>query len=68
MNQKKKLDANISQTDIAGVYNSISKVYDFWGYLTESKAGNRALELAEVKNGQRILEVAVVQAWLFMKS
>jgi ubiquinone/menaquinone biosynthesis C-methylase UbiE len=53
------LDANISQTEIASVYNSISKVYDFWGYLTESKARKRALELAEVKNGQNILEVAV---------
>lgn len=58
-NQRKKLDANISQTEIASVYNSISKVYDFWGYLTESKARNRALELAEIKNGQQILEVAV---------
>jgi ubiquinone/menaquinone biosynthesis C-methylase UbiE len=57
--QRKKLDANISQTEIASVYNSISKVYDFWGYLTESKARKRALELAEVKNGQNILEVAV---------
>jgi ubiquinone/menaquinone biosynthesis C-methylase UbiE len=57
--QRKKLDANISQTEIASVYNSISKVYDFWGYLTESKARNRALELAEIKNGQNILEVAV---------
>lgn len=53
------MDANISQSEIASVYNSISKVYDFWGYLTESKARNRALELAEIKNGQQILEVAV---------
>ncbi len=57
--QRKKLDANISQTEIASVYNSISKVYDYWGYLTESKARTRALELAEIQNGQNILEVAV---------
>ncbi|NIV98777.1 methyltransferase domain-containing protein, partial [Candidatus Saccharibacteria bacterium] len=29
------------------------------GNLTESRARNRALELAEIQNGQKILEVAV---------
>ncbi len=57
--QQKKLDAQVSQTEIAGIYNSLAKVYDIWGNLTESKARNRALELAEIKNGQNILEVAV---------
>ena len=37
----------------------MSKIYDIWGNLTESRARNRALELAEIKNGQHILEVAV---------
>ena len=37
----------------------MSKIYDIWGNLTESRARNRALELAEIKNGQNILEVAV---------
>jgi ubiquinone/menaquinone biosynthesis C-methylase UbiE len=57
--QKKKLDAQVSQAEIAGIYNSLAKVYDIWGNLTESKARNRALELAEIKNGQNILEVAI---------
>ena len=55
----KTLDANVSQTEIAGIYDSLSKIYDIWGNLTESRARNRALELAEIKNGQHILEVAV---------
>jgi ubiquinone/menaquinone biosynthesis C-methylase UbiE len=57
--RQKKLDARVSQAEIAGIYNSLANVYDIWGNLTESKARNRALELAEIKNGQRVLEVAV---------
>ena len=57
--RQKKLDARVSQAEIAGIYNSLANVYDIWGNLTESKARNRALELAEIKNGQNILEVAV---------
>jgi ubiquinone/menaquinone biosynthesis C-methylase UbiE len=56
---RKTLDASVSQTEIAGIYDSLSKIYDIWGNLTESRARNRALELAEIKNGQHILEVAV---------
>ena len=57
--QQKKLDARVSQNEIAGIYDSISKIYDLWGILTETRARSRALELAEIKNGQNILEVAV---------
>jgi ubiquinone/menaquinone biosynthesis C-methylase UbiE len=58
-NRQNTLDARISQQEIVGVYNSLARIYDIWGYLTESKARDRALELAEIKNGQNILEVAV---------
>jgi ubiquinone/menaquinone biosynthesis C-methylase UbiE len=56
---QKKLDARVSQNEIAGIYDSLSKIYDIWGNLTESRARSRALELAEIKNGLNILEVAV---------
>jgi SAM-dependent methyltransferase len=56
---RKKLDARLPQNEIAGIYDSLSKIYDIWGNLTESHARSRALELAEIKNGQKILEVAV---------
>ncbi len=59
MKQQKKLEARVSQNEIAKVYDALAKFYDIWGYLTESKARNRALELAEIKNGQHVLEVAV---------
>ena len=57
--QQKKLEASVSQNEIAKVYDSLAKFYDIWGNLTESRARGRALELAEIKNGQNILEVAV---------
>jgi hypothetical protein len=44
--QQKKLDTRVSQAEVAGIYNSLASVYDIWGNLTESKARNRALELA----------------------
>ena len=56
---RKELDARVPQNEIAGIYDSISNIYDIWGNLTESRARNRALELAEIQNGQKILEVAV---------
>lgn len=53
------MDARVPQIDIPGVYDSLSKTYDIWGKLAETRARNRALELADIKDGQNILEVAV---------
>jgi len=57
--EKEKLDARISQKNIGGVYDKIAPIYDVWGKLTESRARNRAIELAEIKDGSHVLEVAV---------
>ena len=56
---KSDMDARVSQSEIPQVYDSLSKTYDIWGKLAETRARNRALELAEVHDGQRILEAAV---------
>lgn len=53
------MDARVSQNEIGQVYDGIARIYDLWGKLTESRARNRALELAEIRDGQQILEVAV---------
>jgi ubiquinone/menaquinone biosynthesis C-methylase UbiE len=53
------MDAKVSQSEIPGVYDSLSKTYDIWGKIAETKARNRALELADIHDGQKILEVAV---------
>ena len=52
-------DAGVPQREIALMYDKLSRVYDIWGMLTESRARSRAIELAEIKDGQTILEVAV---------
>lgn len=46
----------------AEVQQSFTKVvgfYDFWSQLTESKAAGRALQIAQIHDGEAILEVAV---------
>jgi len=53
------MDAKVSQSEIPGIYDSLSTTYDIWGKLAETKARNRALELADIHDGQEILEVAV---------
>jgi len=60
------MDARVSQTEIPQVYDSLSKTYDIWGKLAESKARNRAIELADIHDGQQILEVAVGTGLAFM--
>ena len=57
--EREKLDARISQNNIGDVYDKIAPIYDVWGKLTESHARNRAIELAEIKDGSHVLEVAV---------
>ena len=53
------MDAKVPQSEIPGVYDSLSKSYDIWGKLAETRARDRAIELADIKDGQNILEVAV---------
>lgn len=51
--------ARVSQRDAGALYDRLAPLYDLWGALTETKARDRALELAAVRPGERILEVAV---------
>jgi len=64
---KKALDARVSQNNIGAVYDRIAPIYVIWGKLAESHARNRAIELAEIKDGQAILEVAVGTGLAFYK-
>jgi len=51
-------DARVPQDRVGNLYDRIAPVYDIWGRLTESRARNRALELAHIDDGQNVLEVA----------
>ncbi len=49
----------MSQDEIGAVYDKLAGIYDLWGRLTESHARSRAMDLAAIKDGESILEVAV---------
>ena len=53
------LPAKIKQTDVPNLYKATAPVYDLWGRLTETKARQRCLELAQIRDGEAVLEVAV---------
>ena len=53
------LEARYTHQEIIRKYNWIAPIYDFFGILMESKARQRALEIARIKNGEKILEVAL---------
>lgn len=63
--RREPLDAVVPQSEIGPLYDGISRFYDVWGKLTESKARERALELADVKDGSTVLEVAVGTGLMF---
>jgi ubiquinone/menaquinone biosynthesis C-methylase UbiE len=58
---------NVSREDIRRIYSKLSGIYDIWGAATESKAINKALQFAEIKDGESILEVAVGTGRVFEK-
>jgi len=62
-----KLDARVSQSEIALAYDKLSGIYDIWGMLTESRARGRAIDLAAIEDGQHILEVAVGTGLAFIE-
>ena len=64
-NKFQMLDAKVPQDEIGKLYDAKAWFYDIWSYLTESKARERALELAEIQDGQSILEVAVGTGLMF---
>jgi ubiquinone/menaquinone biosynthesis C-methylase UbiE len=53
------LPARIKQADVPNIYKATAPVYDLWGQLTETKARQRCLESAQIRDGEAVLEVAV---------
>jgi ubiquinone/menaquinone biosynthesis C-methylase UbiE len=57
MNQE-ILEARYTHEEIVRKYNWIASIYDLFGILMESKARQRAIDMAAIRNGDKILEVA----------
>jgi ubiquinone/menaquinone biosynthesis C-methylase UbiE len=53
------LEARYTHQEIIQKYNWIAPIYDLFGILIESKARQRALDIASIKNGEKVLEVAL---------
>ena len=61
------LSAGIKKSDVPRIYKNIASVYDIWARLAESKARNRCLELARIRDGESVLEVAVGTGLTFLE-
>ena len=59
------LDAKVPQEDVGKLYDGNAWFYDFWAFLTESKAQKRALQIANIQDNSTILDVAVGTGRLF---
>ncbi len=57
MNQE-ILEARYTHKELVRKYDLIASVYDLFGILAETKARHRALEMAAIRDGEKILEVA----------
>jgi ubiquinone/menaquinone biosynthesis C-methylase UbiE len=67
MGERTIVDARVKQEEIPGLYGKIAPFYDAWAALTESKARAAALRAANIRDGEKILEVAVGTGGLFRK-
>lgn len=51
--------AKLKKNEVIEVYTQTAPIYDLWGLLTETKARKSSLALAQIKDGESILEVAI---------
>jgi len=65
--QQTSVKARVSQSDAVNLYDKLSSMYNLFGHLAESKARDRSLELADIKPGQHVLEVAVGTGLAFVQ-
>ena len=59
------LARRFSREAVQDSYAKVAWFYDLWAALTESKAASRVIELAKIKDGEFILEVAIGTGGVF---
>jgi len=60
---ERKPETNKTKTD----YSKVVWFYDFWSWLTESKAAGYVIKFSEIKDGETILEIACGTGVVFEK-
>ncbi len=58
MKQSDAVDSRLSQGRVRKMYDNLSGVYDLWGANMEGRARRRGIELAEIRDGECVLDVA----------
>ncbi len=53
------LEAKLGKDEVRQIYRQLAAGYDVWGNLAESKARKLSLKLADIHDGDAVLEVAV---------
>jgi ubiquinone/menaquinone biosynthesis C-methylase UbiE len=61
------LERKISSEKIKEQFSNVAWIYNVWSILTETKAIKKVIDLAEIKSGEDILEVAVGTGIMFEK-
>ena len=61
------LNRKLDQKNTRNSYKKVVWFYDFWSWLTESKAAEYVIEFADIKNNESILEVACGTGDVFEK-
>lgn len=59
MSDTSVLEVRQDRPKVLRTYSRLAPVYELWARLTESRARRRVLELAEVRDGESVLEIAV---------
>lgn len=59
------LSRNLDLHEVIKQYKRIAPFYDTWSKLTERKALRLALDLAKIKDGENVIEIACGTGWLF---
>jgi ubiquinone/menaquinone biosynthesis C-methylase UbiE len=59
------LPAKLSKKEVISTYRVFAGTYDLWAHLAEAIARKRALEMAAIRGGEAVLEVAVGTGLLF---
>jgi ubiquinone/menaquinone biosynthesis C-methylase UbiE len=58
-------ERTLAASDVVRVYARVAPLYDLWAAATEARARARALDLAALRDGESVLEVAVGTGVLF---
>jgi ubiquinone/menaquinone biosynthesis C-methylase UbiE len=59
------LPRKFSRGSVSASYSKVARFYGLWSLLTESKAARRVLTLADIQDGESVIEVAVGTGAMF---